>query len=83
MTESPACEALGRWRLVEIASRDTDYVHMLGPGHIQLGAEGHHIELGAVRISLDCWYSKTGAHFTFQGSDEGTEVSGDADLAEE
>jgi hypothetical protein len=40
---------------------------MLGPGHIQ----------------LDCSYRPTGAHFIFQGSDEGTEVSGDADLAED
>jgi hypothetical protein len=84
MTESPASEVLGRWRIVAIEGWDTDYVDMLGPGHIQLDAAGGHIEFGAVQISLDCWYSRTGAHFTFQGSDEGTEVSGDgdADIAE-
>jgi len=85
MTESPASEVLGRWRIVAIEGWDTDYVDMLGPGHIQLDAAGGHIEFGAVQISLDCWYSRTGAYFTFQGSDEGTEVSGDgdADIAED
>jgi hypothetical protein len=85
MTKSPSSEVLGRWRIVEIEGWDTDYIDMLGPGHIQLDREGGHIEFGAVQISLDCWYSRTGAHFTFQGSDEGTEVSGDgdADIAED
>ena len=32
-----------------------------------------------VEIGLDCWYSRTGAHFNFQGHDEMTEVSGDGD----
>ena len=85
MTEPPASEVLGRWRIVEIEGWDTDYVDMLGPGHIQLDRDGGNIEFGAVQIGLDCCCSKTGAHFTFQGSDEGTEVSGegDADLAED
>jgi hypothetical protein len=58
---------------------------MLGPGHIQFNRSSGYVESGAVQIGLDCWYSKTGAHFIFQGSDEGTEVSGDGDaeLAED
>ena len=34
---------------------------------------------GAVPIGLECWYSPTGAHFSFQGHDEMTEASGDGD----
>jgi hypothetical protein len=79
MTERPASAVLGRWRFVEIKGWDTAYVDMLGPGHIQLDNDGGHIEFGVVQISLDCRYSKTGAHFSFQSSDEGTEVSGDGD----
>jgi hypothetical protein len=79
MTDRPASKVLGRWRIVEIEGWDTDYVDMLGPGHIQLDRDRGQIEFGAVQIGPDCWYSKTGAHFTFQGSDEGTEVSGDGD----
>ena len=75
---------LVRWRIIGIEGWDTDYVDMLGPGHIQFDRDGGHIEFDVVQIGLDCCYSKTGAHFTFQGSDEGTEVSGDrdADLAQ-
>jgi hypothetical protein len=85
VTQWPASEVLGRWRIVEIEGWDTEYVDMLGSGHIQLDHDGGHLEFGAVQISLDCWYSKTGAHFTFHGSDEGTEVSsdGDVDLADD
>ena len=80
-----ASEVLGRWRIIEVEGWDTDYVDMLGPGHIPLNRDGRRIEFGAMQIGLDCWYSKTGAHFTFQGSDEGAEVSGDgdADIAED
>ncbi len=85
MTESPASEVWGRWRIIEIEGWDADYVDMLGPGHIQFDRYGGTIAFGAVEIGLDCSYSKTGAHFTFQGSDEGTEVfgDGDANLAED
>lgn len=68
---------LGRWRITGIDGFDADYVDVLGPGHIQFDRDGGGIEFGAVQINLDCWYSLTGAHFNFHGSDEGTEVCGD------
>ena len=82
MTTSRPSQVLGRWRITEIEGWDADYVDMLGPGHIQFDREGGQIEFGAVQIGLECWYSPTGAHFNFHGSDEGTEVfgNGDADL---
>lgn len=79
MTEQRPSQVLGRWRIVEIEGWDTDYIDMLGPGHIQPDRDGGHIEFGAVQVGLDCWYSPTGVHFNFQGNDEMTEVSGDGD----
>jgi hypothetical protein len=35
--------------------------------------------LRGFQIDLECRYGQAGAHFNFQGSDEGTEVSGDGD----
>ena len=79
MTRRQASAVLGRWRIVEIEGWGADYIDMLGPGHIQLDRNGGEIRFGAVEIGLDCTYSPTTAHFTFQGHDETTEVSGDGD----
>lgn len=79
MTQQPGSAVLGRWRITAIEGWEADYVDMLGPGHIQFDRDGGSIEFGAVQIALDCWYSPTGTHFNFHGSDEGTEVSGDGD----
>jgi len=58
MTEQPASQVLGRWRIVEIEGWDADYIDMLGPGHIQLDRDGGTIEFGVVQIGLECWYSR-------------------------
>ena len=79
MTMPDPSEVLGRWRIVEITGWDADYVDMLGPGHIQLDLDGGAMAFGVVQIGLECWDSRTGVHFTFHGSDEGTEVFGDGD----
>ncbi len=79
MTKPTGSATLGRWRITEIEGWEADYVDMLGPGHIQFDRDGGSIKFGAVQIGLDCWYSATGAHFDFHGSDEGTEVFGDGD----
>ena len=67
---------LGRWRIVEIEGCDTDYIDMLGPGHIQFDPDGGQIEFGTVQVALEWWCGQAGAHFNFHGSDEGTEISG-------
>ena len=79
MTEPGPSEVLGRWRITEITGWDADYVDMVEPGHIQLDRDGGAMAFGVVQIGLECWYSRTGVHFTFNGSDEGTEVFGDGD----
>jgi hypothetical protein len=70
---------IGRWRIVEMDLWDADYIDMLGPGHIQFDPDGGHMAFGAVQIGLDCHYGTDSVHFTFQGHDEMTEVSGDGD----
>lgn len=82
MTKQPDYAVLGRWRIVAIKGWDAGDVDMLGPGHIQFDRDGGAMAFGAVQIGLDCWYSHSGVHFTFHGSDEGTEVfdDGHADL---
>ena len=79
MTAPGQSEVLGRWRIVEIIGWAADYVDMLGLGYIQLDPDGGQMAFGVVQIGLGCWYSQTGVHFTFHGSDEGTEVFGDGD----
>ena len=85
MTKTPLTKVLGRWRITEIEGWETDTIDLLGPGHILFEPGNAQIAFGVVQISLDCSYSPTGAHFTFHGSDEGTEVwgDGDADLEED
>ena len=79
MTKRRRDAILDRWRIVDMDLWDADYVDMLGPGHIQLDREGGHMAFGAVEIGLDCHYGIDSVHFTFQGHDEMTEVSGDGD----
>ena len=79
MTKAVTPEILGRWRITEIEGWDADYVDMVTPGYFQFDRTGGQAEFGAMHLSLDCWFGQAGAHFNFQGSDEGTEVSGDGD----
>ena len=80
-----ASEVLGRWRIIEVEGLGYRLRRYAWPRSHPLNRDGRRIEFGAMQIGLDCWFSKTGAHFTFQGSDEGAEVSGDgdADIAED
>ncbi len=70
---------IGRWEIVEMEQWDQDYVDMEGPGHIIFekdGAGGFHF--GCVDASVDWRYAASNdrVDFTFDGFDEGTEVSG-------
>lgn len=55
MTKQAGSAVLGRWRITAIEGWDTDYIDMLGPGHIQFDRDGGSIEFGVVQIGLDCW----------------------------
>src|SRR6266404_1911351 len=70
---------VGKWRIIEMDQWDLDYVDEEEPGHITFekrGSGGFHF--GRVDGSLDWRYDATidRVDFTFEGSDEGDQVSG-------
>ena len=78
MTAPTSSAVLGRWRITEIEGWDADYVDMIERGYVQLNRDGGSIAFGAVQLGLDCWYSPTGVHFSFHGSDEAPRSSATA-----
>jgi hypothetical protein len=71
----------GRWRIVEMSGWDRDAIDMVEPGFIEFVGDGTG-EFGfiAVRGWLDCHSverdDRTGVEFTWEGVDEGDQVSG-------
>jgi hypothetical protein len=72
------CQLVGRWRIVEADLWDRDYLDLCGPAAITIGTEGRgEIAFGAMEGCLDIEYSRLSIAFTWNGSDEMTEVSGE------
>jgi hypothetical protein len=73
MSTSAECEVIGRWRIVEADQWDRDYLDLVDPA------------FGVVTAGLNLQYARTVVFFTFEGSDEGDEVSGSgsAELTED
>jgi len=70
---------VGRWRIVEMEQWDQDYVDIEETGEVSFekrGTGGFHF--GCVDASLDWRYDESinRVDFTFEGSDEGDQVSG-------
>lgn len=70
----------GPWRIVWMSDWDQDYVDMEVPGHItfETGQSGS-FQFGLVQGQMDCRINKRHEQrieFTWQGFDEGTELSG-------
>ena len=71
------CQVIGRWRIVESDTWDRDYLDLVEPAFINIDRAGRgELAFGVVNASLDLEYSRTMVFFTFEGSDEGDEVSG-------
>jgi hypothetical protein len=71
------CQVLGRWRIVGSDTWDRDYLDLVEPASMTIGQAGRgELAFGVVNASLDLEYSQTMVFFTFEGSDEGDEVSG-------
>jgi hypothetical protein len=71
------CRLLGQWRIVEADLWDRDYLDLVEPAMITIGADGHgEIALGAMQASLDLEYSRSMIFFTWAGFDEMDEVTG-------
>ncbi|MGD0660408.1 MAG: hypothetical protein ABSD38_20290 [Syntrophorhabdales bacterium] len=72
---------VGTWRITEMELWDQDFIDLVGPGQIVVYEDGRgSISFGAVELDMDCTTPRTGKQgritFTFDGFDEGDEVSG-------
>src|SRR3954468_10460041 len=80
---------LGKWRIVEMALWDSDFLDLVEPAYIRFDARGRgEFVFGAVQGGLQCRYGPARLHcrdapavvrFTWQGSDEMDPVSGAGD----
>ena len=77
MTAPRGCRVIGRWRIVEADLWDRDYLDLVVPAAMTIGADGHgEIAYGAMQASLELEYSRSMVFFTWAGFDEMDEVSG-------
>jgi hypothetical protein len=68
---------VGRWRIVEADLWDRDYLDLVAPATMTIGADGHgEIAYGAMQASLELEYSRSTVFFTWAGFDEGDEITG-------
>jgi hypothetical protein len=73
----PACQLVGRWRIVEADLWDRDFLDLTQPAMMTIEVSGRgEIVFGAVQAGLDLEYSRTAVFFTWAGFDEMDEVSG-------
>jgi hypothetical protein len=86
MTNPAECQIIGRWRIIEADLWDRADLDLVEPAFISFDREGHgELAFGVVNAGLDLEYARTIVFFTFEGSDEGDEVSGSgsAELSED
>ena len=77
MSAVAACAVIGRWRIVGSDTWDREYLDLVGPAFISVERGGHgELAFGVVNAALDLSYGPTGVDFTFDGFDEGDEISG-------
>lgn len=80
MSAPAECQLVGRWRIVEADIWDRDYLSLCGPATIAIGADNRgEIAFGAMQADLEIGYSPAMIFFTWTGSDEMNEVSGEGD----
>jgi hypothetical protein len=71
------CRVIGRWRIVEADLWDRDYLDLVTPATMTIGADGQgEIAYGAMQASLELEYSRSMVFFTWAGFDEMDEVTG-------
>ncbi len=77
MTAPIDCQLIGRWRIVEADIWERDFLDLVEPAMMVIGADGHgEIAFGAMQAGLDLAYGRLDVAFTWAGFDEMDEVSG-------
>jgi hypothetical protein len=77
VTAPIGCRLVGRWRIVEADLWDRDYLDLVAPATMTIGADGHgEIAYRAMQASLELEYSRSTVFFTWAGFDEMDEVTG-------
>ena len=72
------CKLIGRWRIVEADLWDRDYLDLVNPVAITIGAGNHgEIAFGAMQAGLELSYSTYSVSFRWSGFDEMDEVGGE------
>jgi len=80
MTKISGHPLIGKWRITKMELWDAEFIDMLEPGYFQFDVDGGgQFVFGAVQGGLDCHYSQSDVHFTWAGSDDMDEASGDGD----
>jgi hypothetical protein len=80
------CQVIGRWRIVATGLWGADYLDLVQPAMLVIGADGHgEIAFGALEASLRFACGNSDVAFDWQGSDEMDEVrgSGSAELLDD
>jgi hypothetical protein len=68
----------GKWRIVDMALWDKNFLDMMGPAYITFdGKAGGEFSFGCVTGCLHCRKTPAGVDFTWEGNDEMDQASGD------
>ncbi|CAN5302718.1 hypothetical protein BH10PSE7_BH10PSE7_39460 [soil metagenome] len=68
----------GKWRIVEMALWDKNFLDMLKPAYIAFdGKAGGEFAFGCVTGGLHCRKTPSGVDFTWEGNDEMDSAAGD------
>lgn len=86
MTGAAADPLTGKWRIVEMALWDNDFVDMIEPAFLTFDDKGSgEFRFGAVIGGLECEYGERAICFTWEGFDEmdKTHGSGSVELEDD
>jgi hypothetical protein len=77
MSGPAGCEVIGRWRIVAADLWDCNYLDLVGPAYLQIGAEGWaEFGFGAVDATAELEYGRRVVFFRWSGFDEGDHIAG-------
>jgi hypothetical protein len=79
-------KVLGRWRIFASDVWEENYLDLVGPATVLIGADGHgELNFGCIQATLELEYGRKTIFFRWAGFDEGDEVigSGSAELGDD